>query len=293
VQGTIAPYNIYYNADMLTTAGISDIRDDWTFDELVDYARRISKPQEGIFGYDPFTTTWQWVIRSFGGDILDPKDPSRCILDSPEAEAGFQWIVDLVWKHNITPNPDQRKQWAATRLTDKGRQAFANGFIGMAHTSGVTEFDDYVADTKRVKFKHGVAYTPKGKAQVMDTTATILVANSQTKIPDELWEWLKFRTSPEVLSILLEIGGAPAVNAPLSEQKFLPPMKARGLLHPERISKGLDISRFWAALPGPAGQALGAQLADVWANKLTVREYLRTTVPKVNDELKKWWADVK
>jgi len=85
----------------------------WTMDEFVAVGKKISHDTDGdgendIFltgfqGKDPshLHTDWPW-IHNFGGRLLNEAE-DKIILDSPETIAGFQFLVDAIYKHKIAP----------------------------------------------------------------------------------------------------------------------------------------------------------------------------------------------
>jgi len=68
-------------------------------------------------------------------------------------------------------------------------------------------------------------------------------------------------------------------------------MAKKGVLHFERLAEGYKLARLWAVMPQEAWDELHRPVSsELWTNKITVQDYLKTTVPKVNDILKKWYA---
>jgi multiple sugar transport system substrate-binding protein len=83
----------------------------WTVDEFVDIGKKISQDTDGDGQNDVFLTGFQakshihtdWpIIHNFGGRLLN-KDETAITLNSEEAIAGFQFIVDAIYKHKIAP----------------------------------------------------------------------------------------------------------------------------------------------------------------------------------------------
>ncbi len=82
----------------------------WTMDEFVEIGKKISKDTDGDGQNDIFLTGFQaksfetdWpYIYNFGGRLLND-DESAFAIDSADAIAGFQFIVDAIYKHNIAP----------------------------------------------------------------------------------------------------------------------------------------------------------------------------------------------
>jgi len=87
------------------------VENGWTMDEFVSVGKKISKDTDGdgendIFltgfqGKKHFFTDFPWIYNH--GWRLFNEDETKIILDTPEAAAGFQFIVDAIYKHKIAP----------------------------------------------------------------------------------------------------------------------------------------------------------------------------------------------
>jgi len=82
----------------------------WTTDEFVQIGKKISRDTNGdgqndvfLTGFQAksFETDWPYVL-NHGGKLLNEKETAWAV-DSPETLAGFQFILDAIYKHNIAP----------------------------------------------------------------------------------------------------------------------------------------------------------------------------------------------
>ena len=88
---------LYYRKDLLDKAGLKPPK---TWDELLSQAKKVQE-QEGIpYGfvfqgaeYEGGVCNQCEYIWNAGGDILDPSDPSKVLIGSPEATAGYESAV--------------------------------------------------------------------------------------------------------------------------------------------------------------------------------------------------------
>ena len=47
-----------------------------------------------------------------GGAIVDQKYGTKCLMDTKESQAGFQWMYDRIWKDNTFAQPGEiEKKW--------------------------------------------------------------------------------------------------------------------------------------------------------------------------------------
>ena len=94
---------LHYNKDMFDAAGVAYPTDDWTWDELLEAAKALTKDFDGDGKIDqwglyfkPDYYVLDAMIYAFGGRVLS-EDLTQVMLDSDEAEAAVQFLVDLMW----------------------------------------------------------------------------------------------------------------------------------------------------------------------------------------------------
>ncbi|MBI5091824.1 MAG: extracellular solute-binding protein [Candidatus Hydrogenedentes bacterium] len=97
---------VWFNKQLFDEAGVPYPSPDWTWDDFIEIAKRLTKRDErgrplqlGFIGY------WEWksVVSEWGGHIFNPEG-TRCLLDSPEAIAALQFMQDLTYKHHVAPS---------------------------------------------------------------------------------------------------------------------------------------------------------------------------------------------
>jgi multiple sugar transport system substrate-binding protein len=86
---------LYYRQDLLEQAGFSEPPATW--EELKEQAQKTAQDTGTKFGfvfqgaeYEGGVCNGLEYIWSHGGNVLDPEDPSKVIIDSPESAAGLQ-----------------------------------------------------------------------------------------------------------------------------------------------------------------------------------------------------------
>ena len=116
---------LHVNKDLADEAGMTadlpawgaDNFDDWTWDDLVEWAKKGTKvnadgtvEQYGLAAnVAGFNDLHRTLIASNGGAILDDEwnfKETTSLVNSPEAVAALQVLVDAVTVHNIAPTPD-------------------------------------------------------------------------------------------------------------------------------------------------------------------------------------------
>ncbi len=178
---------LFYNKQLFAEAGLDPDRPPATWDEFVEYGKRLTSKEKGIFGFGMKNSLW-WTlpfIYSFGGDILTP-DGSECALSSDEAIAGFQFKVDLYMKYGI-----EGGAWRSGGIRDDmGFQSrvYAMIFNGPWAVKGL----------ERSGIDFGVGLIPSGpKGYATNVGGNNLVVFSTSRYPREACEFLIFIASKE------------------------------------------------------------------------------------------------
>jgi multiple sugar transport system substrate-binding protein len=112
----------YWRTDLFEAAGLDPAAPPQTYDELREYAIRLTTDVNGLHpgedGFDPnnievyglgfkgvsgLASSWEWYnyLYAFGGDLMD--DEWNVTIDSPEAVASLQWVVDNFREYGIYP----------------------------------------------------------------------------------------------------------------------------------------------------------------------------------------------
>ncbi len=99
---------LYVNKDLLDKAGLPFPDENWTWDDMLEYARKLTIPEEnqwGLLGANANPPYWSSsFIHSAGGSVLND-ERNKCTIDQPEARAALQWLADLMFVHKVMPTP--------------------------------------------------------------------------------------------------------------------------------------------------------------------------------------------
>lgn len=148
---------LYYRKDLLEKYGYKNPPRTW--DELVEMAKKISQA-EGIIGfvwqgarYEGLVCDFLEYLWSFGGEVIDEK--GKVVIDSSQAVQALQFMVDLIYKHRITP------EGVVTYMEEDARRVFQKGeavfMRNWPYAWALLNSDD-----SPVKGKVGVAPLPLG-----------------------------------------------------------------------------------------------------------------------------------
>ncbi len=176
---------LFYNKRLFEEAGLDPEDPPETWEEFVEYARRLTDADKGVYGFGMRNSLW-WslpFIYSFGGDILTD-DGRACALSEPEAVAGFQFKVDLYSKYKV-----EGGAWRAGGIRDDvGFQSrkYAMVLNGPWAVKGL--------EAAGVDF--GVALIPAGPAgRATNVGGNNLAVLSTSKHPAEAYRFLEFIVS--------------------------------------------------------------------------------------------------
>ena len=187
---------LFYNKDLFDEYGVEyPPEEGWTLEEYQEAMEKLTQDRDG----DGNTDLWgsmidivsedrvQMYINNHGGHIVDPEDPTNCMLDEPEATAALQWLYDRMRVEKVM----------ATSL-DVAEVGTQNAFI--AQQVAMVEDGSWAINNilKSSTFRVGIAPFPAGPAGrvTLATTDTYGIWVG-TEHPDEAWELLKFLVSEE------------------------------------------------------------------------------------------------
>lgn len=203
---------LYYNKDLFDAAGVAYPSADWTWEDELAAAQKLSDPDNGIWGtYSPIQF-WEFykTIAQNGGSILND-DKTEVTIDSPQNVETLTWMIDKISKYNVTPSD-----------IDLGGQspddAFKAGKIAMMRT-GIWMFTAF-AD---IPFQWDIALEPGNTQKAHHFFANGVGVSANSENPKEAYEWLKFLTSSrEAVEIRIASGWElPAVSNPVYLKGYL------------------------------------------------------------------------
>lgn len=147
------PLVVAYNRDVLERAGIDAPTDDWTWEDFLGMARRLTRAGDGVWGaaFDRRPAVWVPWIWSGGGDVLcsDGRRASGC-LDAPLTIAAIRWYAGWVTRTRVSPRASAGRDWDVERT-----RLFVTGRLGLMTVdhSAIPDFRSAVASGRlRVGF---------------------------------------------------------------------------------------------------------------------------------------------
>lgn len=187
---------IYYNKDLFKSAGISYPANDWTFDDFLSAAKKLTHRPD-IFGisFEEDSLFYLPYLMSEGGGILSD-DLSRLTIDETASQKGLKFYADLRKKYRVAP---QKSESASATMA----QMFLQGRLAM-HLSGRWLVPKY---REEAVFEWDVAPFPKGDAgSVVPMDASGWAISKTSKHKPEALKLIKFLSSKNSIEKLTKSG---------------------------------------------------------------------------------------
>jgi sn-glycerol 3-phosphate transport system substrate-binding protein len=183
---------LYYNKDMFKAAGLDPEKAPETWQDMLDYAKKLNKADGSQFGLMiPSDGFPYWLFQGFAisnGQNLVGDEANKVYFNTPSTVEALQYFVDLSNKEGVMPKGIIK--WGDTPT------AFNAGQVAMIyHTTG-----SLTNILTNAKFEVGVGFLPKGKAGYGAPTGGGNLYVLKTSAPEKQaasWKWIQFLTSPE------------------------------------------------------------------------------------------------
>ena len=176
---------LWYNKTLFQQAGVQPPTADWTWDDMVAAAQKLTDPATGVYGIAAQPAAQQAyysTIPQTGGQVISA-DKKKSGYDTPEAIKGIQVWVDLINKYHVSPTLQQ--------MTDTDPDSmFTSGKVAMIYEGSwaAAEF----ADIPYAKANADVAPMPKLDKPGGVSNGLGNVMSAKTKHPDQAWKFLEF-----------------------------------------------------------------------------------------------------
>jgi multiple sugar transport system substrate-binding protein len=266
--------NLYVNKALLEAGGLTMPTAEWTWDDLLGAGKALTKADAGQYGIHfapaspPYWSTS--FIHGAGGMVLnDARD--QCTLDSPEAMAGLQWVVDLIHTHKVMPTP------ASLEGQDN---PFIAGKVGFYFGGGWDE-----GTIRTAGFDWDFAPMPlhpetKKKSVQLGSNAWSMLSTSGHQ--EEAWELVKYISGPEGAKAMMSYG-IPGYISVVESEEFKEIHAPQDVSIP--VNDFMEVGHDYYPTPD-AGEWWGAvedEFGPMWSGEDTVENTVKRTVERVNE----------
>lgn len=275
----------------------------WTWDQLVETAKLLTKDRQGRNALDPefdgenvhqfgfqferILDGWYPYILSNGGDIVS-EDGMTWRINEPEAVDVFQRLQALIYEHRVSPTPAQAEGLAATD------QQLATGRVAMAAAGQWNLLDVAAAD---VPVALGVL--PKLVEPRTIILASSTVIDATTEHPDEAIALYAFLQDPANAINMYTSGlWMPTDLDYYTDEELIASWIDNPVHPPEYRTAVMDYVRTYGA-PLPVrlknydsiSPRLVQLLDPIWAGEQPVQSVLDNAVNELGPMLEGWYSD--
>lgn len=265
---------LYYNKDIFDEAGAGYPTDDWTWDDflaaaekltVVEASGRVARYALGMEG-----GKYQLWVGQNGGSILDDmRNPSKCTLTAPAAMEGIKFFADLM---------NNNYAMRDANLSQSGGDAavFQSGQVAMIiqNSSRVSAFN-----AAGMNYDVATVPLPKGGQRSASAGGAAWVMSSGSGNKEAAWTFLSWLQSTDGGQKLYTAAGEifPALRSTARSAAFLkqdqPPANRQAFLTEGENAK---VGRFgyfpeWGELDG---SIIGPGMQRIWAGEATPEEAL-------------------
>ncbi|OGS20708.1 MAG: hypothetical protein A3J83_00010 [Elusimicrobia bacterium RIFOXYA2_FULL_40_6] len=286
---SMSPIVIFYNKDVFDKEKIAYPKDNWTWAEFLETAKKLTQRDErGLikrFGVVFYDTDVLYFAKAWGGNLWN-KDKTKCIINSPESKAGIQFFVDMINKYKVMPG--------LSESVDKSDyQLFEAGMAGMLAGGRW-----YTVEFRKAKVRYGIAQLPKGKLKLTPMVTHAWVTASGTKYPQQSYEFIKYLCSDETVRFMMAQGDCVPPIKKIAEGDFLKKdpnfpdedtiayVKSMAFSYPNKEYLHTELT--WSEL---AEVIQFKNMDQLLMGKWTVEQYLKTVEDKINELVKKSEAE--
>lgn len=183
---------LYYNKDLFDKYQVAYPTDQWTYDDYLAAMQKLTHDQDS----DGATDLWgsmtdiawerlQLHVNNWGGHLVAPENPARCLMGAPEAMAAFEWLRARMWDDGVMASFLNVQNMST-------RSAFINQRVAMVEDGSWALKDILVGSNFRI----GVAPLPRGPVRRTTLATTdgfgIYVGTTHS---EEAWTLMKFLIS--------------------------------------------------------------------------------------------------
>jgi multiple sugar transport system substrate-binding protein len=267
---------LWYNKELFDAAKVKYPDETWTWQTMVDAAKKLTNPAKGVYGIaaPPYTQENVYdAIFQAGGEVVSA-DGKTSGYDNPATQAGVEYWADMIHKHKVSPTAQQMTDTEPTALFSSGKVAM---FMG-----GSWEAVGFQKNTE-IKDKVDVAVLPRGQRRAVVIHGLGNVIYAKTKHPDEAWQWVKFLGSEQAQQIQAETGTVISAYEGTAQAwvKSMPNFKLQIFLDELDYSVAYPRTRNTAAWTEDEEKAL----AEIWAGTKDAKAALNELATAMNADL--------
>ena len=282
---------VYYNKDMFDAAGIAYPSDDWTWDQYLEIAKKLTVTDNGNKIYGTYTHKFggDWATVAVQGSTGWYTSDGLCNIKDPALVKGLQVRKDMDDQGYQMPF----NQIAAVKAMPNSE--FLGGKAAMAMAGSWLVRDMKNKEKFPFDFNVGIAYIPRyddtmpGQRLSMSCSALGIPANSKHK--DEAWEFIKYYIT-EHSDVIAKSGNIPCYQPAWNDDIVSAFIEGSGLsLQDGQVffnpKATITTSKVLGVAAAMYNQILGEETALYFNGEKTLEQTLDNIETRVNEEIQK------
>jgi multiple sugar transport system substrate-binding protein len=264
---------IIYNKDLFDKAGIPYPDSNWTEDQLLEYAQKITSGSGANKIWGIYLNSWlqTTVIRNlYGTPFYDNENLTMNAENNEQFKHALGFFTDLIAKYEVAPND------SASQSFGSAIGGFETGKYGMAITAPweIGNFQKLIGD----KFKWDIVRLPKNQTYgpwkgILFSDGIGMSVTSDNK--NEAWQYIKYLTTDDKIQLETQEIGIPATLKVAGSDEFLnnypqdwKPYNKKVFIDMLDVAVGWDSTGIWAKI----NDELTKKYQEIVQGKTTVDE---------------------
>lgn len=198
----VSSMGMYINKDLFEAAGVEIPQPDWTVDQFVETAKKLTKtdasgkPEQWGYYFPKYAgNVYDWMV-VYGAKFVTP-DGTQSLMSSPEMKQTLQFMQDLVIKDQVCPTEEQAKLYG-----DSQQSAFLAGKVAM-QIAGLSTADSFLTNNPPINFTVLPIPTYNGKS-VSQAFVNSWTIPAKAKNPELSWRVVEFFSGKQGQQIALD-----------------------------------------------------------------------------------------
>jgi len=291
-----AGWGVWYNITMMKNAGLSEPTSNWTVNDFIDYALKLTIKDKKVYGTASisFDVARDHILQVLKGTFLYSIDGTRFLGDTAKVREGFAFVSNLLRKEIAPPRS------LAIQLGPGGQPSFGfqYGNIGMQFVEvNAVVWVLVIKD----KFEWNCVMPPRDPVtrkyypQTIDPEFVSISATATQEETEAALEFIKFWSSEAGVKAAREGPGflqLLPIHRKLMVKYFANPInpEAKKLNLKMWTSEMVNLVKYPMNVPAYNAEKIGDLLTNeydkFWDGKITANQFLDTVTPKVNALLK-------
>ena len=247
------PIIMGYNKDLFDAEGLAYPAEDWTWDDFLELAKKLTKENQWGYGgyYNNVVNLGNEqgisLVGPWGGEVIDETE-TKVLLESPESMAALQWWADLIHVHKVAPTP------AMSTAVPAGIRLTGQAAMFALASWGTPELIQNAA------FQWDVAPWPKGPAgSKTGAFGSGFGITRDSKQPDAAWDYMREYLSKEGMEFMW---GSSGRGSPSRQAAYDSWLNSEGA--PEHARFYLDALNNYAVTGRPYNTLAGGEILDIF-----------------------------